>query len=32
MKDDVLKEEGKLTFDFTDIHTPYNEKFGMLDI
>ena len=29
---DVLKEEGKLTFDFTDIHTPYNEKFGMLDI
>ena len=28
---DVLKEEGKLTFDFTDIHTPYNEKFGMLD-
>ena len=29
---DVLKEEGKLTFDFTDIHTPYNEKFGRLDI
>ena len=29
---DVLKEEGQLTFDFTDIHTPYNEKFGMLDI
>ena len=29
---DVLKENGKLAFDFTDIRTPYNEKFGMLDI
>ena len=29
---DVLKENGKLTFDFTDIHIPYNEKFGMLEL
>ena len=29
---DVLKEKGKLTFDFTDIHIPYNEKFGMLEL
>ena len=28
---DVLKEEGKLSFDFTDIHTPYSAKFGILD-
>ena len=28
---DVLKEEGKLSFDFTDIHTPYTAKFGILD-
>lgn len=28
---DVLKEEGKLSFDFTDIHTPYSVKFGILD-
>lgn len=29
---DVLKDNGQLSFDFTDIHTPYNEKFGMLDL
>jgi len=28
---DVLKEEGKLSFDFTDIHTPFSEKFGVLE-
>lgn len=28
---DVLKDEGKLSFDFTDIHTPYSAKFGILD-
>lgn len=29
---DVLKDNGELSFDFTDIHTPYNEKFGVLEI
>lgn len=29
---DVLKDNGQLSFDFTDIHTPYNEKFGMLNL
>ena len=28
---DVLKECGKLSFDFTDIHTPYTSKFGVID-
>lgn len=28
---DVLKEEGKLSFDFTDIHTPFSAKFGVFD-
>lgn len=29
---DVLKSNGKVSFDFTDIHAPYNEKFGILDL
>ena len=29
---DVLKDNGHLSFDFTDIHTPCNEKFGILDL
>lgn len=28
---DVLKEEGKLSFDFTDIHTPFSAKFGFFE-
>lgn len=28
---DVLRDEGKLTFDFTDIHTPYTQKFGVIE-
>ncbi len=28
---DVLKEEGKLSFDFTDIHMPFSAKFGVID-
>ncbi len=29
---DVLKEGAQLSFDFTDIHTPYSEKFGLLEL
>ena len=29
---DVLKEGDQLSFDFTDIHTPYSEKFGLLEL
>ena len=29
---EVLKEERKLSFDFTDIHIPFFEKFGVLEI
>ena len=29
---DVLKQRGELSFDFTDIHTPYTAKFGVLDL
>lgn len=29
---DVLKDKGLISFDFTDIHTPCNEKFGILDL
>lgn len=28
---DVLKENNKLSFDFTDIHIPFSAKFGILD-
>ena len=28
---DVLKDVGKLSFDFTDIHTPFTIKFGLID-
>ena len=28
---EVLKDNGKLTFDFTDIHIPFSTKFGMID-
>ncbi len=28
---DVLKEKGKLSFDFTDIHIPFDTKFGVID-
>ena len=28
---DVLKDKGKLTFDFTDIHSPYTQKFGVIE-
>ena len=28
---DLLKERGKLSYDFTDIHTPYSVKFGVID-
>ena len=28
---DVLKENNKLSFDFTDIHIPFSTKFGILD-
>lgn len=28
---DVLKNNGKLSFDFTDIHNPYTQKFGIID-
>lgn len=29
---DILKDNEKVSFDFTDIHIPYNQKFGMLDL
>lgn len=29
---DILKNYDKISFDFTDIHTPYSEKFGILDL
>jgi hypothetical protein len=28
---DLLKEEGKLSFDFTDIHVPVSTKMGIID-
>ena len=28
---DVLKDNGKLSFDFTDIHNPHTQKFGILE-
>ena len=27
----VLREDGKVSFDFTDIHIPCNSKFGIID-
>ena len=29
---DVLKDNAQLSFDFTDIHIPYSEKFGLLEL
>lgn len=29
---DILKDNDKVSFDFTDIHTPHTQKFGMLDL
>lgn len=29
---DILKEQSQLSFEFADIHTSHNEKFGILDI
>ena len=29
---DILKEQGKLNFDFTDIHVSYKNKFAILDL
>lgn len=29
---DILKDNEKVSFDFTDIHIPYTQKFGMLDL
>lgn len=28
---DTLKDHGKLSFDFIDLHTPHSSKFGVLD-
>jgi len=28
---DILRSSNKITFDFTDIHTPYTQKFGIID-
>ena len=28
---DILKVEGKISFDFTDIHNPHSAKFGVID-
>lgn len=29
---DILKDNDKVSFDFTDINIPYNQKFGVLDL
>ena len=29
---DILKERNQLSFEFADIHTSYNEKFGILEL